>query len=177
MTKLAALSAPALIAVGAALLAACGYHVGGRADLMPKTMKSIAIEPFGNGTTRYELARRLPEDLTREFHSRTKYLILTDAAQADAVLSGSLVTFNPYPTVSDPKSNRATAIQIEVTVNVSLRDRRTGAVLFAANGVRFRERYEVALDPNQYFDESGPAMIRLSQDVARDVVSSILEKF
>ena len=37
--------------------AACGYHVGGHADLMPKTIKTIAIPAFGNDTTRYKLAR------------------------------------------------------------------------------------------------------------------------
>ncbi len=168
---------PAAVAVGALMLAGCGYHTGGHADLMPKTVKSIAIEAFGNGTTRYELARRLPEDLTREFHSRTKYLIVTDPSQADAVLSGSLVNFGAYATVADPKTGRATATQVEVTVNVTLTDRRTGAVLFAQNGARYRERYEVALDPQQYFDESGTAIVRVSRDVARDVLSAILEKF
>jgi hypothetical protein len=35
----------------------------------------------------------------------------------------------------------------------------------------------VALDPQQYFDESSTAMQRLSKDVARSVVSAILENF
>jgi hypothetical protein len=50
-------------------------------------------------------------------------------------------------------------------------------VLFNRPNLEFRERYEISIDPKQYFDESQPAMQRLSRDVARTVVSAILENF
>ena len=155
----------------------CGYRVGGHADMMPKTVHTIAIPPFGNATIRYKLARLLPEDITREFLSRTHYAIVTDPSQADAVLDGSLASYNPLPTVSDPASGRATMDQVVVTLNLKLTDRRTGKVLFLRKGAEFWQRYEVALDPNQYFDESGTAMDRISRSVASSVVSAILEGF
>ena len=52
-----------------------------------------------------------------------------------------------------------------------------GKVLFNRPNLEFRERYEISIDPKQYFDESQPAMQRLSKDVARAVVSAILEIF
>ena len=165
------------VAALACLLSGCGYHLAGRADLMPKQVRSIAISPFGNGTMSYALARALPEYLTQEFHARTRYSILTDPAEADAVLAGSVVSLAVYPSVSDPQSGRATADQIEVVLSLTLTERRTGAVLYSASRARFRERYEVALDPKAYFDEGGSAVLRISRDVARDVLSSILEKF
>ena len=78
------LLAPAL------LTAACGYHVAGHADLMPKTIKTIAIPAFGNATVTRRLAQLISEDLTREFVSRTRYTIVADPQQADAVLQGTL---------------------------------------------------------------------------------------
>ena len=62
-------------------------------------------------------------------------------------------------------------------LQLTLTDRHTGKVLFSRTGYEFRERYEVALDPQQYFDESSTAMQRLSKDAARSVVSAILENF
>jgi hypothetical protein len=59
----------------------CGYHVSGHGDLMPKTIKTIAIPAFGNITVRYQLARLLPADITREFLSRTHYAIVADPAR------------------------------------------------------------------------------------------------
>lgn len=169
-----------LVPIAAALAAAtasCGYHVAGHADLMPKTIKTIAIPAFGNVTTRYKLSRLLPADITREFLSRTRYVIVADPNQADAVLTAAVINFAVYPTVSDPASGRATAAQAVVTLQLTLTNRATGAVLYSRPSAEFRERYEISIDPKAYFDESGPAMERLSRDVARNVVSAILEGF
>jgi hypothetical protein len=165
------------IAVALAAATSCGYHITGHADLMPKNIKTIAIPAFGNVTTRYKLARLLPADITREFLSRTRYAIVADPNQADAVLTGNVINFAVYPTVSDPSSGRATAAQAVVTLQLTLTNRATGAVVYSRPSFEFRERYEISVDPKAYFDESGTAMERLSRDAARSVVSAILENF
>ena len=62
-------------------------------------------------------------------------------------------------------------------LDITLRERATGTILFSRKGLEFRERYEISVDPQAYFDESDPALDRLSQDVARTIVSAVLEKF
>jgi hypothetical protein len=161
----------------AAVCSGCGYHLSGRGDLIPKTVRTIAVQPFGNVTARYKLARLLPGDISREFISRTPYRLVADPNQADAVLTGTLTNFSAYPIISDAASGRATAVQAVVTVQVKLTNRATGQVLFERPGAEFRERYEISLDPAAYFDESGTAMERLSKDVARFVVSAIMNGF
>jgi len=156
-------------------LTGCGYHVSGRGDLLPKTIKTIAIPAFGNLTSRYKLARILPTDIGREMLSRTRYTIVSDPNQADAVLTGTLHNFVAYPTIS--ANGRSTVVEAVVTLKITLTNRATGAVLFTRNGAEFRERYEISIDPKAYFDESGTAMDRLSRSVARSVVSAILETF
>jgi hypothetical protein len=160
-----------------ALLAGCGYHVGGRADLLPKTIKTVAVMPFGNATTRYKVADRLTQAIATEFIQRTRYRVVTDANDADAVLSGAVLNYLAYPTVLDPTSGRATGVQTLVYIQVTLTERATGKVLYTAPTMELRERYEISVDPQQYFDESGMAMQRVSQDAARRVVSAILENF
>ncbi|MGA2117693.1 MAG: LPS assembly lipoprotein LptE [Bryobacteraceae bacterium] len=167
-----------LAAASAALAfaAGCGYHLSGKGDLMPATAKSIAVV-FRNATTRYDLARMLPADVAREFLTRTRYKVVDDSTQADVVLQGTVMNMFPSPTTSDPTTGRATGALVIVFLNLTLTERATGKQLWARNGWDFRERYEVSTDPQVYFDESGPAMQRLSQDVARAVVSTILEHF
>jgi RNase P/RNase MRP subunit p29 len=155
----------------------CGYHVSGHGDLLPKTIKTIAVPAFGNATTRYQLARLLPEDITKELIARTRYRVVSDPNQAEAVLTGAIVNAYAYPTTLDPVSGRATAAQMGVTLQMTLTDRATGKVIWSRPTYDFHERYEISLDPQKYFDESSPAMIRLSRDVAQDMVTSILEKF
>ena len=157
-------------------LSGCGYHVSGHADLLPKNIKTIAIPAFGNVTIRYKLADRITANVTREFIERTRYAIVADPKQADAVLTGSMVNFVSYPTTFDPVTSRASGVQAIVYLQLILMDK-TGKVLFNRPGMEVRERYEIAVDAAGYFDESGPAMDRLARDVARSVVSAVLENF
>ncbi len=157
--------------------AGCGYRVAGRADALPKSLHTIAIPAFANLTIRYKLTDRLATSITREFLSRTRYQVIADPAQADMVLDGAVVSYVSYPIIFDPASGRASSVQMSVVLNVSLRERSSGAVLFSRSRMEFRERYEIGVDQQTYFEESDPALERLSRDVARTVVSAVVENF
>ena len=60
---------------------------------------------------------------------------------------------------------------------INLREQKTGKILYNNPSLIFRQRYEISTDPAVYFDESSTAFQRLSRDVARAVVSAILENF
>lgn len=158
------------------LLSACGYHVAGRGDMLPASIKTIAVPAFGNVTTRYRLAEQLPAEIARELISRTWYRVVSDPDQADAVLTGAVINYSAYPVVLDPATSRATGLQAIVQLQVTLTDR-SGAVIFTRPNMEVKERYEISIDPKVYFDESEAAMLRLSRDVARSVVSAVLENF
>jgi len=159
------------------LLVGCGYHVSGQGDLVPRTIKTVAIPGFQNITTRYQLARMLPEDITREFLARTRYKVISDPAEADAVLNGAVVNFVFFPTTFDTATGRSTGVEVVVTMRLTLTDRETKKIIWNRPAAEFRERYEVSENPQQYFDESGTAMIRLSRDVARSIVSALQQAF
>ncbi len=159
-------------------LGSCGYHVAGQADLVPKDVHTIAIPPFTNATVKYKLSDSLPEAISREFIARTRYQPVNDPTEADAVLTrhgGQL--FRLSDTI-DQATGRTSGLQINVVLNVSLVERSTGKVIFARPNYEVHERYELSTtNDNQYFDESGAGIQRLSKDVARDLVTSILDNF
>lgn len=165
------------IALVALVLTGCGYHVAGHGDLIPHNVKTIAVPAFQNVTTRYQLARLLPEDIASEFLTRTRYTVVADPAKADAVLTGAVMNFVYFPTTYDAAQGRSTGVQAIVTLRLTLTDRTTNMPIYNRPSAEFREQYQISENPQQYFDESGPAMIRLSRDVARSVVSAILENF
>lgn len=166
-----------LALVGALLTASCGYHVTGHADRMPSHIRTIAIPAFSNLTNRYRLSERIPAAIAREFLSRTRYRVVADPNQADATLTGTVANYLSFPHVTDPATGRATAIQVSVYLQLTLTDRKTGAVLFSRPNMEFRQRYEISVDQTVYFEESDVALDRLSREVARTVVSSVLEAF
>jgi hypothetical protein len=161
----------------AAALFSCGYHVGGTADLVPKGVQTIAIPSFVTFTTRYRLVDELPQQIGREFIARTRFRVVNNPNDADAVLNGSINAVTAGPTVFDPASGKATSIQVNVLLTINFVERATGRVLFSRANMGFQQNYEAAVDPHQYFDESGPALDRLSRDVARGIVSAIVENF
>jgi hypothetical protein len=154
----------------------CGYHVAGTTNLLPTEIHTIAVTPWKNASIEYKLSDYLTESVSREMITRTHYKIVADPAQADAVLSGAVANMFSSATVADPVTGRSTGAQVVVVIQVKLTDK-SGKVLFDRPNVEFRERYEISVSPQQYFNEMPAALERLSHDVARTVVSAILENF
>ena len=119
----------------------------------------------------------MPRALTREFISRTRYQVVADERDADAVLRGAVVNYLFIPTVVDDRTGRSAAAQVLVVLQLNLYERATGKVLYTQPSMEVRNRYEIAIDPCAYFEESDLALERLSRDVARSVVSAVLEAF
>jgi hypothetical protein len=168
----------AVTALALALAAgSCGYHISGHADLLPSTVKTIAVPAFTNLTIRYKLTDRMPEAVAREFITRTRYRVIPREEAADAVLHATIVNYSSYPTIFDPATSRASGVELRVVLQVSLVERATGKTLFSRPNFEVRERYQISTDPAQYYDESESALSRASKEVAREVVSAILENF
>jgi len=82
--------------------AGCGYHVAGRGDLVPKNIKTIAVPAFQNVTTRYQLARMLPEDINSWYVSNKSGQMVPFSAFATARWqygSPRLERYNGLPSV------------------------------------------------------------------------------
>jgi hypothetical protein len=166
-----------LVIWGSLILASCGYRFAATDTVLPKTIHTVAIPAFNNLTTRYKLTDQLPEAISREFLTRTRYKIVADPNTADALLHGSVLNYSFNPTIFDPATGRAAYAELHVTLSVTLTERATGKVLFDRKNFDVRETYQISPNATQYFEESDPALKRAGQQVARSVVSAVLENF
>ena len=89
------------------VLVSCGYQFAATDTVLPKTIHTVAIPAFTNLTTRYKLTDQLPEAISREFITRTRYRMVSDPNTADAVLRGAVINYSFYPTIFDPATGRA----------------------------------------------------------------------
>jgi hypothetical protein len=115
--------------------------------------------------------------ITREFIERTKYQITTATAGADAVLRGEIRDVRAGVIAFDLNTGRATTLQVQVTAQVDLINQHTHKTLFSNPNYTFREQYQVNQSPSALFEEQDPALDRLSRDLARTLVTEILENF
>lgn len=160
------------------LLTGCGYHASTHPQTkLPKGINTIAIPIFINKTGSYRAEQILTEAVVREFTSRSEYKIETkDDGTSDAVLHGTVVTTNTYPLTYDSQTGRQSSAIVQINVSVKLVDKH-GKTLFENPNYSFREQYQVSREVTSFFDESPPAVDRLSRDFARTLAAEILEGF
>jgi outer membrane lipopolysaccharide assembly protein LptE/RlpB len=157
--------------------AGCGYHVAGTGASLPPDVKTIAIPMFVNISHRFQIEQMVSEAVTREFIERTSYRITPDPRQADAVLRGTIRDVRAGVITIDPATGRASSMQIQVTADVKLVDQHSQKILFSNSRYVFREQYQISPSQSGLFEEDTPALKRLSQDLARTLVTAILENF
>lgn len=167
----------ALVLFAVAVAASCGYHVAGRANALPQEWKVIAIPALKNRTSTYRIEQRFTQALVREMISRTKYRVVPDEKNADAVLEGEVSSLQTTPVLFDPVTTRATLMLVSISVRVRLLDRSSGKLVYQNANLVFRNQYEISTDIPSFFQEEGPGLDRMARDFARTVVSAVLEKF
>lgn len=166
-----------LASFAAIVLTGCGYHVQGHTDLLPKTVQTIYVPAWGNASVKYKLNDTLPQDIAREFIAKTRYQIVTKPDNADAILTGTVLRYAANPAIFDPATSRASVVECDVAMRVKLTEKASGKTLWENTYLTFKQRYEISTTPTAYFDESNPALDRLSREAARNIVSAILSSF
>lgn len=165
------------IAAVAACASGCGYRVTGSSVRAPSTWKTIAVPAFKNDTTRYRIEQRFTQAVVREFLHRTKYRVIEDPQAADAVLRGEVLSIETTPVLFNGTTGEVTAMLITVHTKVRLADTKTGKVVYANDDMIFRQEYQISSDVQSFFEESDPALERMSRDLAAEIVSNVLEDF
>ncbi len=171
-----------LFAGGAAALTGCGYALAGRGSFLPSYIRTVGIPTLENRTTFFRVEDILTEKIRTEFIGRGKYAVRPQAEGADAVLSGEIQTVAVQP-VSVNEQQLASRYSFLVSMRVQFTDARTSDVLWQNDALVFREEYELstkgssAIDGASFLDQEGSAFDRIATDLARTVVTAIVEAF
>lgn len=177
MAKVQRVSVAVLATAAMLVLASCGYHTAGKAVRLPNSVHTISIPTFINQTQTYRIETVLTNAVVREFNTRTKYRVLNEAApDADATLTGTVVSTELAPVTYDSQTGRASTALVTVTMKVVLKGR-DGQAIYENSRYVFREQYQVSRELSSFFEEETTAVERLSNDFARSLVSNVLEAF
>ena len=177
MNRLSAFAARLILVSLVLVFSGCGYQSAQHASRMPQSVHVLAVPMFTNQTQTYRLEQILTRDVVREFIARTRYRVVnkTDDS-ADATLTATILSAQSAPLTYDAQSGRISSAEVTVTMKVSLVDR-SGRVLFENPNYSFRQQYQVSREVTSFFEEETPALLRMSRDFARTLVSDVLEGF
>ncbi len=170
-----------LITLGILLLLTCSfkecYKQVGKGEALPKHIQTIAIPPFQNPSLRYKVEQRITAAMIDEVLRRQRALqVMSKAEGADAVMLGTIKQFGYRGTLLDD-FGRARVFEVTIVAGITVRDQTRNKVLFDNQNYVFKTEYEVTGDPNNFFNEEGPAVTRLARDFAKSVLTTILEGF
>jgi outer membrane lipopolysaccharide assembly protein LptE/RlpB len=157
-------------------MAGCGYHTAGSATHIPANVRTLAVPVFATHAQAYHTEMALTQAVVRELNTRTKYRVLTSATDADAVLSGTVLTQTSIPLTYDSTSGETSSYLVTITVKVVLAAR-DGHVLYQNDAFSFREQYQSTQDLSGSIREDPAAVNRLSRDFAQALVGDMLESF
>jgi hypothetical protein len=170
------------VALAAIAASACGYALAGRGSFLPADIRVVGIPLLENRTTAQRIEQFITEKIRTEFINRgNKYDIRPTTNGADAVLSGAIISLTTQAVGLEQQL--ASRYLFTVTMRVQLTHARTNEVLWSNESLTFREEYDTRtrgnaqLDSTVLLEQEGPAFERLSTDLARAVVSAILEAF
>jgi outer membrane lipopolysaccharide assembly protein LptE/RlpB len=166
-----------LAAVAMFASAGCGYRVAGKTSVLPKSIHTIAVPALENKTTVYRIEQRLTEATVHEFLAKTSYRIVSDPANADAVVRGKVVSVEVTPLLFDTTTNRATTMLVSVKCEVTLEETSTKKVLYHNDNFLFRNKYEISTDVKSFFEEQDPALDRMTREFASRLVAALTENF
>jgi hypothetical protein len=164
------------------MLPGCGYSLAGRGSFLPAYIQVVGIPQLINRTTFFDVEQILTEKVRTEFIGRGKYRILPDAPGADAVLTGEVLNIFVHPS-GYTEAQVASRYSFTLTMKVAFTDARTNEVLWSNDALTFREEYELATRGNtaiegaSFLDQERAAFDRIATDIARTVVTAILEAF
>jgi outer membrane lipopolysaccharide assembly protein LptE/RlpB len=157
------------------LVSGCGYHTLGAATHLPPDVKTLAVPVFSTRTDANGTETALTEAVVREFISRTRFRVTTDAgADADAVLHGVILKQTVTPLTYNAATQQSSSFVITVVASVTL-TARDGRVLYENKNYIYREQYQSTTDLPTFIQEDPAAIQRLSREFARQLVADILE--
>lgn len=142
---------------------------------LPDYMSKMAIPVFQNRTPQPDIENELTRQLQQDFLVDGR-LELTDAAQANAVLQGTITRYLLEPLLLDVH-NIPQQYKMRLILNLSLRDTKAGQNLWAEDAFEESTTYYVNNNLGITPENEAQARRRLMQQLSRRILSRVIEGF
>ncbi|MCP4746079.1 MAG: LptE family protein [Desulfobacteraceae bacterium] len=163
-----------LFAAVLTLPAGCGYHMAGTGKL-PGAIKTIAVSVLNNRTSESGLGIIVSNDLIIELTRRQKN-ILASQQEADAVLSGTIVSLSKETTV---RGGSHSSLERKVALNISMSLKKNdGRVVWQNSSLVAKQSYTVVEGNDSRTEINRREAVKLaSQRLAEDAIRQISDNF
>jgi outer membrane lipopolysaccharide assembly protein LptE/RlpB len=163
---------PVLAVSVAVLISGCGYSLRGN---LPEHLQTVAVPVFQNRTTTPAVENFLTTAILNAFMTNGR-LRVTTVDRADAILEGDITTYSLQAIAYDSAAN-VRQYRLTLTLNLRFRDVRRNQLLFQRNGYSDRADFVVPGTVPETIVASETALQQVSTEIARSVVSFVIDRF
>ncbi|MBN1880158.1 LptE family protein [bacterium] len=153
----------------------CGYSLSGMGNSLPPHMKRILVTVFQNESYEYGLESVITQELTASFNRRSGIKTVQKLSDADAILEGSIKSYEYVPTLNAQR--QVTQYYINITAEVRLRDLIEDSVYWENKSYRFHEVYRISDGVSSVQTNRQEAWQDAAEDFAESIASILLEGF
>jgi hypothetical protein len=121
--------------------AGCGYHFAGTGRSFAPELRTLGVDALVNDTREFGLEKRVALALEREFAMRGPLRIAASPTEGDLVLSGRIREAEDRP-VAFNRNDEVLVYHTVVALDLDLRRRDTGDIIWQARGLRASGDYE-----------------------------------
>ena len=175
--------AAVLLCACVAASSGCGYALAGRGSFLPASIRTVGIPKLENRSTFFQVEDLLTQKIREEFIGRGKYNITPEETGVDALLTGEVLGISVVPVGINEQTQLASRYLFTVALKMEFTDVQAQDVIWSNDSLVFRGEYDLATRGNTpiggetFLDQERSSMDRIATDVARSVVTAILEAF
>jgi hypothetical protein len=141
-----------------ATLTGCGYALVGRSSTLPEDVRSIYVETLKNTTGRAQVDQ-----------------IVSSPAEADAILSGTVVSYRVSPVAF--LDGRARQYQVQLGARMEFVRTDNDEVIWRQDNYLFRDTYEAEISETTFISQEDAKLEDTARQFAETVVIDLLEGF
>ena len=160
----------------------CGYALAGRGSFLPASIRRVGIPKLENRSQFFQVEDILTDKIRSEFIGRGKYAVTSEETGVDALLTGEVLGISVVP-VGISEQQFASRYLFTIALKMEFTDTQTQDVIWQNDSLVFRGEYDLQTRSNTpiggdtFLDQERSSVDRIATDVARSVVTAILEAF
>lgn len=179
MKNLQIITALLVLAACVLLCGGCGYKLSGYSNQLPAQLRTVAIPDFQNKTTRFQADQYITYAVKEEFIKRSNLVLVDRVDRADAVLEGTITSFNVAP-ITYSEDATANMYRVTITANVRFINKHNNEVIFEGTDIAFSDSYSLETGgplPDDFFSQETVTLQKIVEQFAASIVTTIMENF
>lgn len=169
-------------------LSGCGYTLEGRGIAQDPSIKKIGVPLFKDTTGKPGLDQKVTEQVIAALLKRGHFDVVQDANGVDALVEGTITNYRANPvgfsneggaTSGGGKNKNIEASRYAVVLTVAVKYSKPGVTepIWQTEQLSVRDETDVGDDPTAFFDREDQVIDRLALNLAKTLVSQMLEAF